>query len=195
MTDPSPARVAPIDVKPIDVTVTFLEMSVPLAHYPPLPFNRNVVLLRAKDAPNHYYRYLIDRIGRKWNWVNALRQSDEEMSKKLAEPGRDVYVLHIDGVPGGMFEIAPHEEGTVELVYFGMMAHAMGHGIGRWFLGAALQHAWSRNPTAVRVQTCTLDHPAALPLYQKLGFDPVGQVSETVYPMTAQERAQSVMRE
>jgi len=181
-------------VEPIDVTVTFLEMMAPLAHYPPLPYNRNVALLRAKGVPNHYYRYLIDRIGRKWNWVNALRLSDETLAGKLADPERDIYVLHIDGVPAGMFEVAPHEEGTVELVYFGMMEQATGQGIGRWFLGAALQHAWSRKPASVRVQTCTLDHPAALPLYQKMGFDPVGQVSETVYPLTMAERAEVLAR-
>jgi hypothetical protein len=46
----------------------------------------------------------------------------------------------------------------------------------------------------VTVQTCTLDHPAALPLYQKLGFSPVGQKKENVRPMSFEERAQSVMR-
>lgn len=181
-------------VEPIDVTVTFLEMTAPLGHYPPLPYNRNVALLKARGVPTHYYRYLIDRIGRKWHWVNALRLSDETLADKLAEPSRDIHVLHIDGVPAGMFEVAPHEDDTVELVYFGMMDHATGQGIGRWFLGAALQHAWARKPAAVRVQTCTLDHPAALPLYQKMGFNPVGQVRETVHPMTLAERAEVLAR-
>jgi hypothetical protein len=46
----------------------------------------------------------------------------------------------------------------------------------------------------VTVQTCTLDHPAALPLYQKLGFSPVGQKKEIVRPMAFHERSASVMR-
>ena len=71
---------------------------------------------------------------------------------------------------------------------------AMGQGIGRWFLGAALEAAWSHRPNAVTVQTCTLDHPAALPLYQKLGFAPVGQKREMVRPMSFEERSASVMR-
>jgi len=179
---------------PIEVTVTFLEMEVPPGHYPPLPYNRNVALLRAKDMPLHYYRYLMDRIGRKWHWVNALRLSDEELAGKLADPEREIVVLHIDGVPAGLYEVAPHEEGTVELVYFGLMESATGQGIGRWFLGAALHAAWDRKPVAVRVQTCTLDHPAALPLYQRLGFVPVGQVKETIYPMTIDERAEVLVR-
>lgn len=179
----------------IDVTVTFLQMDAPLSHTPPLPYNRNIALLRVRDMPVHYYRYLMDRIGRKWHWVNALRQSDEVQAGKLAEADRDIHVLHLEGVPVGLFEIAPHEEGTVELVYFGLTEHATGQGIGKWFLGAALQAAWDRKPTAVRVQTCTLDHPAALPLYQRMGFEPVGQVRETVYPMTIAERAEILVRE
>jgi hypothetical protein len=51
------------------------------------------------------------------------------------------------------------------------------------------------SPTFVTVQTCTLDHPAALPLYQKLGFSPVGQSRELVRPMSFDERAASVMRD
>jgi hypothetical protein len=46
----------------------------------------------------------------------------------------------------------------------------------------------------VAVQTCTLDHPAALPLYQKLGFTPVAQKKEVVHPMPFDERKASVMR-
>jgi hypothetical protein len=39
-----------------------------------------------------------------------------------------------------------------------------------------------------------MDHPAALPLYQKLGFSPVGQKNEIVHTMTFAERSASVMR-
>ena len=84
---------------------------------------------------------------------------------------------------------------SVELAYFGIMEHALGQGVGRWFLGAAIDAAWSTGPEIVTVQTCTLDHPAALPLYQKLGFSPVGQSRELVKPMGYEERAASVMRD
>ena len=76
-----------------------------------------------------------------------------------------------------------------------MMRHATGLGLGRWFLGAAIEAAWATGPKQIVVQTCTLDHPAALPLYQKLGFSPVGQVKEAVEPLLFEERSQSVMRE
>lgn len=178
----------------IDVTVTFLEMDAPPAHYPPLSHNRNVALLRTKDIPLHYYRYLTDRVGRKWHWVNVLRLSDEELSAGLYREDRDIRVLYLDGSPAGFFDVKPHLPEEVELAYFGMMEHAIGQGLGRWFLGAAIATCWSYGPKRVTVQTCTLDHPAALPLYQKLGFTPVAQKKEIIRPMSFDERAAVVMR-
>ncbi len=179
---------------PIDVTVTFLEMKRPPARYAPLPYNRQVALMRAHKLPTHYYRYLIDRVGRKWHWCNALRLSDEDLAEGLSRPDRDIRVLYIDGSPAGFFDLKPHPPQETELAYFGMMEHATGQGIGRWFLGAAIEAAWSHKPERVIVQTCTLDHPAALPLYQKLGFSPVGQKMETVRPLSMAERSAVVMR-
>lgn len=179
----------------IPVTVTFLEMNRPPACSPPLPANRQIALLRARNIPLHFYRYLMDRVGRKWHWVNVLRLDDEELAAGLHREDRDIRVLYLDGAPAGFFDLKPHLPQEVELAYFGMMEQAMGQGIGRWFLGAAIDTAWSYKPQKVTVQTCTLDHPAALPLYQKLGFSPVGQKKENVRPMSFEERAESVMRE
>lgn len=179
----------------IPVTVTFLEMTARPGKYPPLPAGPGIVLLRAKNPPLHFYRYLMDRVGRKWNWVNALRLDNAVLGARVNEPDRDIRVLYLDGAPAGFFELKPRLPATVELAYFGLMEHAIGRGLGRWFLGAAIEAAWALGPRALTVQTCTLDHPAALPLYQKLGFSPVSQVSEVVRPMSMEERSASVMRE
>lgn len=178
----------------IGVTVTFLEMAAPPAVYPPLPYNRQIALLRTREIPLHFYRYLVDRVGRKWHWVNALRLTDEELAAGIHREDRDIRVLYLDGAPAGFLDLKPHLPEEVELAYFGMMEHALGQGIGRWFLGAAISTAWSYKPRRVTVQTCTMDHPAALPLYQKLGFQPVAQKPETVRTMTFAERSASVMR-
>ncbi|TJW82499.1 MAG: GNAT family N-acetyltransferase, partial [Mesorhizobium sp.] len=130
----------------IEVTVTFLEMHAPPAYSPPLPYNRQIALLKTKDIPLHFYRYLMDRVGRKWHWVNVLRLSDEELSAGIHREDRDIRVLYLDGSPAGFFDLKPHLPGEVELAYFGMMEHATGQGIGRWFLGAAIDAAWSHGP-------------------------------------------------
>ncbi|HTV67057.1 MAG TPA: GNAT family N-acetyltransferase [Rhizobiaceae bacterium] len=179
----------------IEVTVTFLEMKAPPLHYPPLPYGRQIALLKTRNAPRHFYRYLMDRVGRKWHWVNSLRTSDAEIEEGLRASGRDIRVLYLDGAPAGFFDLKPHLPEEVELAYFGMMDHALGQGIGRWFLGAAIEACWSHGPKLVTVQTCTLDHPAALPLYQRLGFSPVGQKQEMIRPMPFAERSAIVMRD
>ena len=102
--------------------------------------------MKTRNMPLHFYRYLMDRVGRKWHWVNALRLSDEELADSLGAPGRDIRVLYLDGAPAGFFDLKPHLPETVELAYFGMMEHATGQGIGRWFLGAAIEAAWSHRP-------------------------------------------------
>lgn len=179
--------------KPIEVTVTFLEMASPPPHLPPLPLNQPVALLAAREPQLHFYRYLLDRVGRRWKWERSLRLSDEALSEELAKPGRDVRVLYLDGSPAGFFDIRPATEES-EIAYFGLMDHAVGRGLGRWFLGAAIGAAWQTKPRKVVVQTCTLDHPAALPLYQKLGFGPVGQRKELVQPLTDTEREKILAR-
>ena len=179
---------------PIEVTVTFLEMTAPPRSYAHAPMNRQVALLRARNIPLHFYRYLMDRVGRKWHWVNILRLDDDELAAMVHDPSRDIRVLYLDGAPAGFFDLKLRLPETVELAFFGMMADATVQGLGRWFLGSAIEAAWSHAPRRVIVQTCTLDHPAALPLYQKLGFSPVGQKKEHVRPMTEEQRARSVMR-
>ena len=192
-----PARRAKSEIlpEPIEVTVVFLEMEVPPASFPPQPYNRQVALLKTRDIPLHFYRYLTDRVGRKWQWVNILRKSDEELAAEIHGEGREVWVLYLDGAPAGFFDLNRAAPDVVDLAYFGMMEQAMGQGIGRWFLGAAVSACWESGPRLVTVQTCTLDHPAALPLYQKLGFRPVAQAKEFVQPMTFAQRAASVMRD
>ncbi|MBS9720300.1 GNAT family N-acetyltransferase [Tianweitania sp. BSSL-BM11] len=176
----------------IPVTVTFLEMLRQPSFYPRMPGNSEVALFAARDIPLHYYRYLMDRVGRKWHWVAMLRLSDEELETYLRTPGRDVRVLYLNGAPTGFFDLHAQAPDFVDLAYFGMMSEAIGLGLGRWFLGAAIQAAWSYEPKRVIVQTCTLDHPAALPLYQKLGFNPIGQTTSVIQPLSEAERAAAI---
>jgi thiosulfate/3-mercaptopyruvate sulfurtransferase len=76
----------------------------------------------------------------------------------------------------------------VDLAYFGLMPHVHGRGLGKWFLSQAVDAAWALKPLRVTVNTNTLDHPAALPLYQRIGFEPVGQTETFIHPLTDDDR-------
>ena len=58
------------------------------------------------------------------------------------------------------------------------MPHAVGRGMGLAFLRHAVDEVWRRGARAMTVNTCTADHPRALPTYLRAGFRPVREVRE-----------------
>lgn len=155
----------------VEVTITYMEQSArPVL--PPAVFNarRKTALLRAENPPVHFYRYLYDLIGAPYNWVSRRRLSDKDLAALIQHDDVYIYVLYVDGVPAGMAEVDARSADTHELKFFGLAPDFIGAGLGRYFLSNVLDLIWSRRPRRVRLETCTLDHPAALPLYQKFGF-------------------------
>jgi hypothetical protein len=53
--------------------------------------------------------------------------------------------------------------------------------------GPGAGHGLVQHARAVTVQTNTLDHPAALPLYQRMGFEPVSQNQAIIRPLSDDE--------
>ena len=173
--------------KSLKASVTHLEMKRRPRATAPLPVNLHASLIRATDIPLHFYRYLQWQVGREWNWVARLRMTDQQLSKIVHAKTTRIFVLSVDGAPAGFFELADLEDSTVELSYFGLMGHVRKRGLGEWMLGQALTTAWSTTPARVIVSTNTLDHPAALPLYQKMGFEPVSQNQAIIRPLADEE--------
>jgi len=173
--------------KSLKATVTHLEMKRRPRTTTPLPVNMHATLMRATEIPLHFYRYLHWQVGREWHWVTRLRMNDEELSKTVHAKTNRIFVLSVDGAPAGFFELTEVDDSTVELSYFGLMEHVRKRGLGEWMLGQAIATAWSNTPTRVIVSTNTLDHSAALPLYQKMGFEPVSQNQAIIRPLADNE--------
>jgi len=176
------------------VTVTYLQMSRPAERYPHAPMGHQLALFCCRDMPLHFYRYLYDRVGRDWHWTAALMLDDEQLSRRLKSSSREIHVLYRDGAPAGFFELHHMDRSETRLVHFGLFPHAIGLGLSRWFLGCAIRSAWEAKPEVVSIETCTLDHPAALPLYQKMGFMPVRRTEAVATPISPQQRAQVLLR-
>lgn len=157
----------------LHTTVTFLEMTAePLLHIAP-PGNLKISLMRAEAPAVAFYRFLYDAVGRSFHWVDRKRLSDAELSAIIANELVEVWVVYVGGQPAGYFEVdARRTPEEVELEYFGLLPQFHGQGLGKWLLAEAIRACWSRKPARIVVQTCTLDGPAALPLYQRLGFMP-----------------------
>ena len=160
-----------------ETTITYLEM----LHAPKpgaSPILNGVHILRAKQTPIHFYRYLYDAVGGDYAWIDRKRLTDDELSKIIHAETTEVYVLYADGCPAGYAELDFAKPADVELVFFGLLSGFGGRGLGRYFLMETIRMVWSRGVERFHVETCTLDHPAALPLYQKCGFAAYKQETE-----------------
>ena len=77
------------------------------------------------------------------------------------------------GALAGWYELRRvPEDDSVEIAYFGLAPDAIGVGLGKHLLSCAVRDAWALGPARVWLHTCTLDHPHALPNYEKRGFVP-----------------------
>jgi GNAT superfamily N-acetyltransferase len=162
----------------VETVVTFLEMRV-RPHLKPVPEPKGrFALMRAVEPPVHFYRYLYEFIGRDYAWVRRLSWTDAEIAEIVHDAGVEIYVLYVAGVPAGIGELDFRDRSNVELVYFGLMPNYIGRGLGAFFLQRLIDLTWDRNPERFHMQTCTLDHPRALPLYQRNGFAPYAQTTE-----------------
>ena len=152
------------------VTVTYLRMHERPQLPVTMPKVKNYSLLRAKAPTVRFYRYLYDAVGRNWFWTDRKKYSDQALAEILDDPMVDLYVLFLDGVPAGFFELDRRQMPEIDLAYFGIIEDYIGLGLGPWLLRQAIDAAWQHEPLTFTVNTCTLDHPAALPMYQRFGF-------------------------
>ena len=159
----------------VEVTITHLEMAARPAHpIPHAPSGAPAMLVAAEAPPVWYFLNLYDAVGADYEWTDQHGRSAEEQARFIADPRVTLCTLIRSGWPHGFFVLDAREEGICDLAYFGLVAEAMGQGLGGFLLATAVHMAWDRpGTTRVTVNTNTLDHPRALPLYQKIGFEPV----------------------
>ena len=82
-------------------------------------------------------------------------------------------------MPAGFAELERATDGSVEIVYFGLLPEFIGRRVGRPFLEAIVGRAWDGGTTRVWLHTCTLDHPRALTNYLAGGFRVVREEAYT----------------
>lgn len=159
--------------KIVETTVTYLRMAARPTHFPPMPTSPRLALMKAERIPLHFYRYLYETVGGSCLWIERADLSDAELAAHVHRDGIEITVLYADGAPAGYYELDFARPSRTNLVYFGLIPEWTGMKIGPWLLGCAIRDGFQRGAAEMTVNTCTLDHPAALPLYQRLGFQPV----------------------
>lgn len=164
----------------VEYTVTFLEMTAPPRFdRPSAPVGPPLALIPAGSPPAWYFLDLYRAVGHEYDWTDMFDIPEEEHTTNLAHPDVTFYTLMRDGWPAGFFILDSREPGICDLAYFGLVPEVIGQGLGTYLLHTAIHAGWDRNPEKMTVNTCTLDHPRALGLYQKAGFVPVRQETRT----------------
>jgi prephenate dehydrogenase len=135
--------------------------------------------VRVDSCPAVLYRFLYREVGRPWQWIDRLPWSDERIRAHVDTPGIEIWLLTHETVPAGFAEFERAADGSVEIVYFGLLPEFIGRRVGRAFLDTVVGRAWGGGATRVWLHTCSLDHPRALANYLAGGFRVVREEAYT----------------
>ena len=157
----------------VGAVVTFLEMNArpPALPVPPSPLS--LVCWDSMDPAR--YRALFARVGARWLWFSRLAMSDSKLVEAVGEVHE---VRDTAGESVGLVELDFRLPGDCLIRFLGLVPALAGKGHGRWLFAETLARAWAPGVERVRVHTCTLDHPAALPAYLRAGFIARGRAFE-----------------
>src|SRR5258708_10905024 len=125
---------------------------------------------REATASPALWRPLYTEVGREYHWVDRLPWTDEDITRYLADPALELWVLRVNGETAGYFELRRHDDGAVEIAYFGLLPAFTGQGLGKFMLTKAVERAWARGANRVSLHTSSLDHSSALSNYLGRGF-------------------------
>lgn len=181
----------------LEATVTYLEMVTPPSR-PPVAARHGVEVRCARRPTASFFRYLYDTIGDDWTWTGRRLMGDTALLAAIHDPLVEVNVLWVDGVPAGLAEINHRGPPDIELGLFGLIPDFVGRGLGGFFLNWAIDRAWSARPRRFWLHTCDLDHPNALPVYQKAGFaayDRQGVREAILHGMPSPRRSGELVKE
>lgn len=164
----------PIPPGHLGAVVTYLEMAErpPLRPTPPSPLR----IVRWPSPEPAKYRLLFARVGGPWLWFSRLTFDDARLG---AEMGEVHAVVDAAGIEVGLVELDFRAPGECLIKFLGLVPELAGKGHGKWMFAMTLALAWRPGVRRVRVNTCSLDHPAALKAYLNAGFRAVRRAFES----------------
>jgi GNAT superfamily N-acetyltransferase len=168
-----PAQVVPESPRLTPTTVWYLEMA-------------SLDALRRRDGPGTITRstvpfgainrFFYGEVGRDFHWVDRLGWTPAQWQAWAERT--ELWLIHDRGTPAGYAELAPLEDGSVDVAFFGILAPFRGRGLGGQLLSRVVERAWELGPERVTVNTCALDGPHARSHYEARGFTLVREATE-----------------
>jgi ribosomal protein S18 acetylase RimI-like enzyme len=155
-------------MKKINIRVTYMEMREFAAETTPIPDGYSLQLWKHPEPEG--YLELYDRVGSDLNWVDRKLLPEAELIKRISPDYIEIYILYQDAEIVGYAEINKQDPKNIELCYFGIVPAFRGKGLGKALLSSITAIVRSCNPDRFWLHTCELDHPAAIPNYEHMGF-------------------------
>lgn len=153
------------------VTITYLEMEHPSMLRRRSAAPAGVTLERVGPPNSGVAARLYREVGAVYHWLDRAHWTDEQWNGEMSSDGTELWVLRLNGVDAGFFQLRMPQPRVREIHYFGLLPGFEGQGLGSHLLTRAVERAWDAGADKVIVNTCTLDHPKALPNYLARGFD------------------------
>ncbi|MEZ5775181.1 MAG: GNAT family N-acetyltransferase [Hyphomicrobiaceae bacterium] len=153
----------------IKLVVTYMELTAPPPG-PPLALPVAGAGIARELIGLAAYLDLYRAIGGPQGWDQRLRMDRAALASHLAAPSSDIHLLRLDGRPAGLCEIDRAGAPDAELVNFGLLPEVQGRGLGPCLLDSALRATFAAGVTRIWLHTDEWDHPAAQPLYRRMGF-------------------------
>lgn len=117
------------------------------------------------------YLSIYKEVGGNYNWFDRILMAEDKLNEIITSEFTEILVLKFNAEIAGFIEYDTSNINETEIVYFGLCTKYTGKRVGFPFLVKAIDHAWKRPINRLWLHTCDLDHPAALPLYRKAGFE------------------------
>ncbi|MEU6106783.1 GNAT family N-acetyltransferase [Streptomyces albidoflavus] len=170
----------------ITVTTWYLEQTSPGDLRPATPARARAaapdgegpLIMRAETPSPEFSRFLYASVGQDIRWTDRLALTWAEWERAVCRPEVETWVAYDRGTPAGYAELEAGPDGSVEIVYFGLIPAFRGRGIGGPLLSEAVARAWDLAerregfaPTKrVWLHTCSKDGPHAMDNYLRRGF-------------------------
>lgn len=175
---PLPVGYSSVQAGHLAAVVTNLEMLARPENRAADPFPPGVELVPLGRPDIEAYRMLFRLVGEDWLWFSRLIMPDAKLAEILNDPKIDIFVLRDGSRDVGILELDYRTGGECEIAFLGLAAGAVGKGLGRKLMAAAIDMAWSKPIQRLWLHTCTYDHPSALAFYQRAGFVPFSREVE-----------------
>ena len=157
----------------LNYTVSYLSLEMKnVKFFEDAPSNHAISFVEAIAPNSSYFLYLYKEVGLKYEWTDWLRSEREMLESFLTDENVFLYSLILQGEPKGFFVLDSRRLPICDLAYFGLFDDVTGKGLGKVMMNRVFEALIAQgNVKILTVNTNTLDHKSALPLYQKSGFN------------------------